>query len=87
MAKTTTRTVTATVVGAIPHAGYNEVLWKVRLKAPYLPFYLDSSHCYRDVEKAKAEAEKWKGRKVVVTVSKEPTSPRPSAARTKARWR
>lgn len=67
---TKTRTATARVVGAIPHAGYKGLLWKVRLTVARLPFYLDSTGCYGTLEQAEAEAEKWKRRTIVVSVTK-----------------
>lgn len=56
----------AKVIGAIPVNG----LWRVRLKAPYVPFYLDSSDAFVTRRDAEAEAEKWRKRKVVIEVEK-----------------
>jgi hypothetical protein len=68
MKKNKTRTVTARVIGPIPENG--GAFWSVRLKAPYFPFYFDSSSGYATLEAAEAAAEKWRKRKVVVSVTK-----------------
>jgi hypothetical protein len=69
--KTKTRTVTARVVGPIPTLATRDgFAWKLRLAAPYLPFYLDSSQSYLSLERAEADAEKWRKRKITITIEK-----------------
>lgn len=68
--KTKTRRVLARVIGPIPAPGYRDVLWRVRLVAPYFPFFLDSSVRYQTLAKADEVAEKWRGRKIFITVTK-----------------
>lgn len=64
------KTVAATVVGPIPHHGFGDrVLWKVRLKAPRFPFYIDSSMCYQKKAQADAVAEKWRKRKITISIA------------------
>lgn len=65
--KPKTRTVTARVVGAVPHDGYSGALWRVRLTAPFLPFYLDGKMNYPHKADADKEAEKWRRRKITIT--------------------
>jgi len=67
--KPKSRTVTAKVIGAIPHVMYNGVGWKVRMAAPYLPFYLDSSTAFTEKATADAFAEKLKMKKVQITIT------------------
>ena len=66
--KKKSRTVTAKVLGAIPRWDIDG--WMVRLTAPYLPFCLDSSLTFPDRESAEAEAEKWRGRTIKITITK-----------------
>jgi hypothetical protein len=70
MSKAKTRSVVAKVIGPIPSAAHSGALWKVRLKVPRLPFYLDSSTLYGTLAEAEAEAEKWRRKKIVVTVTR-----------------
>ncbi len=67
------KSVVARVVGPILHVGLNTVLWKVRLKAPRFPFYIDSDVCFESKEQAEQEAAKWQRRKVVISISDEPS--------------
>jgi hypothetical protein len=69
MTKRKTKKVTARVVGPILYSGHDVVLWKLRLKAPNFPFYIDSATCFTTKEQADKEAEKWQGRKVVISIS------------------
>jgi hypothetical protein len=67
--KQKTRTVTARVIGPIPdtHSG-GSLFWTVRLAAPYLPFYLDSSTGFASKHAADAFAARWRKRRVRITV-------------------
>jgi hypothetical protein len=67
--KAKARTVTARVIGPVPHGGFREgeVLWQVRLIAPHFPFFLDSRVNYRTKADADEQAEKWRRRKVTIT--------------------
>jgi hypothetical protein len=58
----------ASVVGVIPEAGDGAVYWKVRLRIPRVPFFMDSSLSFRTIEEAEEMATKWRKRKVTVTI-------------------
>lgn len=59
---------TVSKVLVIPVSGELNLYWKVRLIAPRFPFYIDSQVGYVDKADADKQAEKWKGRKISVTV-------------------
>lgn len=68
--KTKKRKTVARMIGAIPHAGLNGVLWKVRLSAPYLPFHIDSNMSYVMKADADREVEKWRRRKITIEITR-----------------
>lgn len=63
-----TRTVKARVVGAIPDVLGNQCVWRVRMVAPFLPFYLDGQMRFSDKKRADAMAEKWRAKQVTITI-------------------
>ena len=69
--KAKSRTVTVRVVGAIPKPLGARAVWVVRMSAPYLPFYLDSSSSWATKDQADAVAERWKRKTVQITVTGE----------------
>lgn len=60
-----TRTYTARMIGPIPDALGT---WKVRMKAPHLPFYLDSEMHFGLKADADEFAKRWSKRRVTFTV-------------------
>lgn len=66
------RTTTARVIGAVPFstAYGSRVSWKVRMVATHFPFYIDANCGFADKKRADAEAEKWRKRKVTITITK-----------------
>ncbi len=69
-AKKTTRLTFAGVVGAVPEAYGPNALWKVRLVAPFFPFFLDSRMKYLTKKEADGVADMWRKRKVTIEFSK-----------------
>lgn len=68
MKKMKKRTVAARVVGVVPHIHGNGIGWMVRMTAPYFRFFFDSEMLFTSKEMAEAEAERWRKRKVKVTI-------------------
>ena len=69
MKKKTTRRAIVKVIGPVPFQDGVILYWKVRLVAPYLPFYLDSQMRFSSLSRADEFAKRWKRRKIVLAIT------------------